>query len=323
MSGNLVIPNVFVGSSPSLISRLDVDLATIATYINVREITFDLLANLPAQPQPHGAGFFATDAGLLFGSDGATWWQLGAGVNAVALGLYGSRGLLGQNNPGTPNTKFDFAADMIQLIDPNTLATSVLKSVATQTCDITVAGPAINGRDQAGAFVNGSWVYFYELLNVNTAAKGLIASASPWPAGPALPAGYTRWAPLHAVYLSAGGALTPLLIRGRSAFYKDAPNVFNGLSGTVENTQSIPALIPPNCSEMWLDWDCFAAAGEGPSFKWAAGHNYAPYPSTTTGTQSGQTRVPNVGQAFLWQIITNSRQTIINLDSYSVPNGAD
>lgn len=68
---------------------------------------------------------------------------------------------------------------------------TVLSPGAAITCDASTAGPAANGRDQAGALA-GNWVHFYYIWNGSVLAT--IASTSPPPTGPTLPTGYTHWA---------------------------------------------------------------------------------------------------------------------------------
>jgi hypothetical protein len=65
----------------------------------------------------------------------------------------------------------------------------------SHTADITLngttAGPIINGRDQAAAFTNPSWVYLYAILD--TASQSIIAtiaSANPPSVGPTMPSGW-------------------------------------------------------------------------------------------------------------------------------------
>ena len=73
--------------------------------------------------------------------------------------------------------------------------------------DISVAGPAAGGRDQAGAFVAGDSIWIYAILK-NQGAIGydsiaFIASKTSPDAmlGPTLPAGYTHWCPMGAYVL--------------------------------------------------------------------------------------------------------------------------
>jgi hypothetical protein len=291
-----------------------------------------LVGTLAARPAPDGIGngryYFATDdaGGTLYRDNGAAWVKVSAAVNSGATGLYGVRGLTGNNNPGTPNTKFDFAMDAVQVFEPTAFTTKQFVSIATQTCDITVAGPAVNGRDQVAAFANGSWVYFYEIAKTD-GTKGLLASARSWPLGPvALPGGYTLWAPLHAVWLSAGGALVATDILGASAYYQTQQSAFNGLSGTVENAVALATFIPP--SPVCATVDLFItvnASNVGETLKVGVRTGVYPVqtvPSNNTSGWNGPTlRLPNVGQQVFFITPGFTRTAHVDVLGYRVSNG--
>jgi hypothetical protein len=84
MAGSLAIPNTFA-TPPANAKRpgadLDLNFTNIAAYINVREITVDILANRPAAGIK-GSWFAATDVqgGTLYADTGAAWVQVASGV---------------------------------------------------------------------------------------------------------------------------------------------------------------------------------------------------------------------------------------------------
>ncbi|SRR6266404_1054128 len=135
MPGALAIPNVFLGNSPSAISKLDADLSTIASYINAREVTIGLLANRPAAGNA-GAWFLATDVagGALYVDNGAVWTQASTGSATGA--------------PGIPTGATDGAVAVPRLITtvdgtlaaPLTGQTFLTPSVYTERWEATVAG---------------------------------------------------------------------------------------------------------------------------------------------------------------------------------------
>ncbi len=68
------------------------------------------------------------------------------------------------------------------------------------TIDASVAGPIANGRDQAGAFDNPSFVHLYAIWNPSSpnVVDGIASVAEPIN-GPSRPSGYTHWAYLTTI----------------------------------------------------------------------------------------------------------------------------
>jgi hypothetical protein len=199
-----------------------------------------------------GAGLTPSDSDLT---------QLFEAIVGVSSSAYASRGLVAQNNVATPNTKFDAAADMVVLRNPTSGAVAVRSSVAAITCDVGVAGPAINGRDQAGAFTASSWIHFYFIWDGTTLAT--IASASAPPTGPTLPVGYTSWAYIAPVYFSAGSALAAVHVRGNQVSYDASQLPVNGGGAVTRTAVSLAAMIPPNAETFGLSVVGIAVSANG------------------------------------------------------------
>lgn len=246
------------------------------------------------------------------------------------------QGLIGVNNNTTPNTQFDFNATAVTVRNSTTGETVTLASVSTITVNILTAGPAINGRDQAGAFTNGSWVHFHYIWNGTTLA--MIASASA--TLPTLPAGYTFTAYAHAIYITAGGLLQRGNIRG-SWFNYDAP--MNGVTnGNSTGLTSVPisGIIPPNalqfelvCPNMALtangagtyNLTCsIVVTGTTSSFQFGLQGTGAA--SAVTGTAGPSKQMPNIGQNFAYQLTVGAGIGFIvtlAVTGYNVANGGE
>lgn len=149
------------------------------------------------------------------------------------------------------NTDDILTVDAIGVVvqDPTTLSITGIPSPAQKAINITTAGPAINGRDQAGAFAAETWVHFYYIYNPTTAAINGIASGNAPSVGPTLPSGYTRWAYIGAIFLDASSDLLAMTIYGSNHFYDAAP--FTLASGTASTSTAVDLseVIPPNCTE--------------------------------------------------------------------------
>jgi len=181
----------------------------------------------------------------------------------TAFGGYRVSGLRGQNNTGTPDTQFDMSADLVQLWNPSNHAITIRTATGTLTNNISTAGPAANGRDQAGAFSAESWLHFYFIWNGTTLAT--ISSTTAPPTGPTLPTGYTHWAYAGAIRLNGSSALIRTRMRGARCWYV---NVFldGGLldASPVTATQyDLSALVPPNAPRYTLLFRIYSIADAG------------------------------------------------------------
>lgn len=250
MSGNLTVPTDFalvVTNQPGseLGGTTGGNFGAICSYINVREITFGVIADRPAAGVP-GRYYFATDQGIFSADNGATWVPLAPAVSAASQGTYKVLGLRGAPNAATPLTKYDvLSADLVQLRNPTTGGLVIRTALAGPiTNDITLAGPAANGRDQAGAFAASSWTHLYLIWNNSTVAT--LSSAVAPPTGPTLPATYTHWAYVGPVRLTGATQFVPTRID--DAYASIVPVVARALAaGTgAEQTYDVSATVPPN-----------------------------------------------------------------------------
>lgn len=255
-------------------------------------------------------------------------------ASAVNSGVMQVLGCDCKNNAGTPNTQFDLDADTIVL---RTAASAIkIKDApgAAITNNTATAGPAANGRDQAGAFAAG-WVHFYWIAKADGTLATVSSNVAP-PTGPTLPADYTFWAYAGAVYYD-GAALRNIRVKGSQIYYRARqPALVNG-TATAESTQSVSTFVPPNA----LDFKLIAEAsiqdsglsGPGPMLailRHIAGIDFVAIRlSFAAGGHAGSSLavdMPNVGQQFYW-LFDSGLAAVRDLDvwviGYSVPNGGE
>lgn len=157
------------------------------------------------------------------------------------------RGLTGANNSGTPNTQYDFAADAVTLADTATSLGLVDRTnTGTLTNNVSTAGPAAGGRDQAGVFSASSWIHFYFIWNGSTLST--VSSATAPPTGPTLPSTYTHWAYIGAIRFNSSSELFSTQIRGSNTEYNQWQAALTAGTATTETAISLSTLIPPNAS---------------------------------------------------------------------------
>lgn len=250
---------------------------------------------------------------------------------------YGSQGLVGTNNSGTPTTKYDFSADAVSLIRPSAgtgQTRVVLTNTGTITNDITVAGVTANGRDQAGAFSNNSWVYFYWIWNGTTLAT--ISSIVAPPTGPTLPTGYTHWGYLCALRVTTTGPdFLNSYLRGSWIWYQSGANVLSAGSATTETAVSTSARVPSNAGMVGLNGNLVYSSATPNELNYveirlasgASAHTlYTAHTQVTTFNYRWDPNhiIPNVGQNFyyIWNNANGTRVISIAVTGYSNPNGA-
>lgn len=106
------------------------------------------------------------------------------------------------------NAKMTVNADYITTYSPTTgIAEKLIMAPSGQSCAINVAGPG--GYDGTGPFAAGTVAILYEIWGVGNGAN-CIWSTNPPAAGPALPAGYTSYAPLFPLKFFGSVTLLPI-----------------------------------------------------------------------------------------------------------------
>jgi len=329
MSGSLAVPDPdffhTAGPNPSF-TRLDANFSAITTYVNVREVT---TGNYAARPSPgiKGRFYLATDTGggALYVDDGSNWQPVaGGGPGGSVLGTPRVQGFQGSNNSGAPDTVYNVGPSaFVQLRSPSDGSILVRANVAIQQCDITLAGVP-GGRDQAGALNPSSWVHFY-LIDDGTNIRAL-CSATALPGGPALPAGYTRWAYAAAVYLDATSHLRRVRANGDLMTYEVAQNILAGGQATAETAVNLTALVPPNALSVYLHYafDSTGALGATSTLRYIPAQDFMVF-RTVAGVASlagSQVNMPHLNQALAYQNSSAAAAgTRIDIHGYRIPNG--
>jgi hypothetical protein len=258
------------------------------------------------------------------------------------ISSFGARGIDCKNNAGTPNTQFDLDADEILLRDASGNGVVRIAPGAALTNNTATAGPAANGRDQAGAFANSTWLHFYWIWDGATLAT--VSSIVAPPTGPTLPTGYTHWAYAGADYKNSSGNLMAVRIKGSQVFYDTVQGVLNGGTATVSTAVDLAAFIPPNALTVNFASVGLLTTGAGG----AAAENVlighvSPASSTFTAAYGVYVPVASQSQAgtlsfdmanvsrqlfYLWSNISgagnvSSRELFIQVRGFRVPNGGE
>ncbi|MEM5371368.1 hypothetical protein V4C53_35785 [Paraburkholderia azotifigens] len=181
--------------------------------------------------------------------DGSNRAQLLAALKLIAAGARRVQGLRGNVNASTPLTQFDLSADAIVAVD-STGRAYAKSSIATSTVNLALAGPIVNGRDQAAAFTASTFIHIYRIYNPATNTWGWIASAALPSVGPTLPSGYTAWAYATSLNWNASSNIVPCFVEGSNVIY-DLPDsgvnrVLSNGSSTTMTAVSCSGYVPSN-----------------------------------------------------------------------------
>lgn len=271
--------------------------------------------------------------------DGTQFQLLTQAATQTATGSYSVYGLVGINNAGTPNTKYDVAADSVTLRSTNGTPSITRFGTGTITNDVGLAGPAANGRDQAGSFGASNWIHFYFIWNGSTLAtiSSLVAPAT----GPTLPTGYTHWAYAGSVFFDVSSHLVVTRWKGCYATYDNEPAALVNGTATIETNIVVSSLIPPNA----LSYSCnFRQSPTGSAggfaeivtvFGVAAGLTFSQYPyrgyngsvssALGLGFSGSVPNIPNVGQILLYRNVntTGTGSLTVTVTGYKMPNGGE
>lgn len=256
------------------------------------------------------------------------------------------RGLRSVNNGGTSTTQVDLDADQLVLYNPSDGTVFLDNNPSSCTVDITTAGPTLNGRDQAGAFSNDSWVYFYRIYGSGHTSGGIASATPPESGGPTLPTNYTNWAYCTAIYKRSAGTLKLVKTIGSQAYYNDATfpagsgsgNVLASGSATSITPVDISGFIPPHAvrftifSAAAIDSTSGGSASLVTQFFGAGSLGISSNTFSASGLANstqlivtfGENTIPNTNQTFEYQNIVNAgANPLVNsyLTSYILPNG--
>lgn len=166
------------------------------------------------------------------------------------LGSYGVTGLIGANNAATSTTQFDVSANIAVLRNPTDTPILIFSNTGTLTNNVLTAGPAANGRDQAGAFSANSWLHLYFIAKVDGSGLATLSSTVAPPTGPTLPSTYTHWSYCGAIRYNATPVLLPTRFAGSLATYGIATGgeirILSAGKATTMTAVDASAYVPPN-----------------------------------------------------------------------------
>lgn len=296
-----------------------VALATNALLKTLVDAKGDLLAASAADTVTRLA--VGTDSYVLTAASGE---PTGLSWTSRAWMTYGARGIDCTNNSGTPNDIFDLDADAVVLYRVSD-GTTVLRHNpgAAISCNVTAAGPAINGRDQAGAFSAGSWVHFYWIWNGTTLAT--VASATAPPTGPAMPSGYTHWAYAGTVRFNGSSQLVATRIKGARAYYVAQQSALANGTATSTTSVSLTTLIPPNTLSYQVRVRLVgdSAATRTGTIEVVSGTTHTSITTTNTERAHAYLELPNLSQAVRYYTSNAAATMDLDILSYTLPNGGE
>lgn len=233
------------------------------------------------------------------------------------------------NNAGTPNTQFDMSATSVVLRKADS-STHTVYSTGTLTNNISTAGPAANGRDQAGVFSASSFIHMFFIWNGTTLATLSSASLTP-----TLPTGYTHYAYVATVRLDGSVHIVSTLVRGNTVFDRTLPTVLSGGTQTSETAVDISAYVPSVALESIIENLPQVIANAGAASVVAfigviSGETIAVARANAEVAASNLTesqihKIPYVGTNIYYYLVVIGAPTGANTDiqiiGYTVPNG--
>ncbi len=236
----------------------------------------------------------------------------------IFASLDGSR-VKGLNGALTSQTG-TFTADQYVLQTTAGVGGFVLNSTSPFTVNIGSAGPAVNGRDIAGAFAS-TYIHWYCITTGpnSTTPAGLVSSNPPTIGPVALPAGYSLSGYLGgSIYSSASTTLTnPHRFRGSYAAHDTRVVALAGGSATSETSIVLSAIIPAN-SIRFTAQHITVAGGTAVRIRTVSGSDYE-----AVGTaQNGSFEMTMPAQlALLYAFDAAGGNYSIAVHGYTMPNG--
>lgn len=245
--------------------------------------------------------------------------RVSMGISAQAR----CKGLRGANNAATPTTKLDLSAAAVTVKNAAGDAI-VVTGVGTATLDFGLAGPAANGRDQAGAFSASQFLNVFWIYNPTTATMALTTSIVASTGAPALPTGYTYYAFATTVRWNGSSNIQPCSILGSTHFYQVTLNILSGGADTAETAiANFPAAVPSNALNYFseLIQTNGSASQQNSSLRYIAGSIFLQPNVGPNGYSSTPIKLPYVGANLYYNTSNASNLIGVNVSSYVVANG--
>ncbi|EJM96978.1 hypothetical protein [Herbaspirillum sp. YR522] len=251
----------------------------------------------------------------------------------------GIRGLLGKANATTPLTKFDFSTASRTFRNPNTGRLVTTYNTSVITADAGLAGPALNGRDQAAAFAAGSWIYLYAVSN-GQGVEGAVFSANPPSVGPNAISGYPYSVFITALYWTNQSAIRRAVAAGDTVCEAEQYSVGSwGNTAGSEVPFSIAAACPPIALRLKARINSYISTNAGGGgtasarYRFISGIDAKEIPlgqpvANATAYDNEEVEFPNINQQlFIIFLLTSGPGNISSILStlksigYVVPNG--
>lgn len=239
--------------------------------------------------------------------------------------LPGARTLSGANNASFLTTRMDFTADWVVLRDASN--NMFLKTApGVLTCNISTAGPAANGRDQAGAFSANSWVHFWWIGKTDGTIATVVSTSA---TAPTLPSGYTHYAYICAARLNASTQLLRIYIAGDRVYYANGlvdALVLSGGSASTQTSVSVATVVPPNAGDFQTNLMVLNSTGTAQAVSLtfiSGGFASAKLWAGVLTWSNASPCFPNRSQTIYYQCsVAAALSVYISVIYYSVPNGS-
>lgn len=252
--------------------------------------------------------------------------------------LVGTSMLVGARAVTVSSLQYQMSAEIVALRNASN-AIVIQANTGNISNNPSTAGPTANGRDQAGAFSNSSWMHFYFIWNGTTLAT--LSSASAPPTAPTLPSGYTHWAYFGSVYKDSSGNTSTVYQRGSNIYYGiDLTVATLSSNGSIIGT-SLSAIIPPNALSFGIQGVANITSTAGGLadvsyfiYSVSPGSIMMKYNSSLTGLGASQTQtlwtdhfiVPNISGTLTHAMNSasgTSPQVAVTCEWYKIPNGGE
>lgn len=135
-----------------------------------------------------------------------------------------------------------YSADQIVLQDGSGNQKLFTGLSSGETANKGTAGPAANGRDQAGAFSNSSWCYVWAIGKEDGTIDLILSASATAIAG--LPSGYTYYALIGCAYIDGSGNFINYKQTGRRITYTNGRTAYSGTPGAGWTSVDISAYVP-------------------------------------------------------------------------------
>lgn len=226
------------------------------------------------------------------------------------------RNITVKNSVGTPASIVEVTADeLVVKSGVGGVAGSVLLGGLDVFANITVVGA--NGRD-AGNEAPSTWYYIWVIYNPTTAtAAGILSLVNTYPAGPAMPSGYTHRALVGAVYNDGSSNFVTFYQLDRTVWLNESV-VFTGQTGVATYTsQTLSPLVPPIALRAWGTAGVSSNVSKGMAVA-ADGNGLGA--CTVAAAQSGAGATNTFFMAGHWNVPLKSSQAVFWLSEDTAAN---